>query len=114
MGLNNSKIMEKSRSKFQKMKRKSRSDFTKKYLPKMVSSSDFTEKFHQFSAQAKDIDDRTIRLVVGTELAQFHSLTPLTRLSDVGVVKHITNRLHGRITEKYRRVGGLVPRKPTN
>ena len=44
MGLNNSKIMEKSRSKFQKMKRKSRSDFTKKYLPKMVSSSDFTEK----------------------------------------------------------------------
>ena len=75
---------------------------------------DFTEKFHQFSAQAKDIDDRTIRLVVGTELAQFHSLTPLTRLSDVGVVKHITNRLQGRITEKYRRVGGLVPRKPTN
>ena len=46
MGLNNSKIMEKSRSKFQKMKRKSRSDFTKKYLPKMVSSSDFTEKSH--------------------------------------------------------------------
>ena len=44
MGLNNSKIMEKSQSKFQKMKRKSRSDFTKKYLPKMVSSSDFTEK----------------------------------------------------------------------
>ena len=44
MGLNNSKIMEKSRFKFQKMKRKSRSDFTKKYLPKMVSSSDFTEK----------------------------------------------------------------------
>ena len=44
MGLHNSKIMEKSRSKFQKMKRKSRSDFTKKYLPKMVSSSDFTEK----------------------------------------------------------------------
>lgn len=39
---------------------------------------DFTEKFHQFSAQAKDIDDTTIRLVgtlVGTELAQFHSLT---------------------------------------
>ena len=36
--------------------------------------SDFTEKFHQFSAQAKDIDDRTIRLR-GTELAQFHSLT---------------------------------------
>ena len=44
MGLNNSKIMEKSRFKFQKMKRKSRSDFTKKYLPKMISSSDFTEK----------------------------------------------------------------------
>ena len=44
MGLNNSKIMEKSRSEFQKMKGKSRSDFTKKYLPKMVSSSDFTEK----------------------------------------------------------------------
>ena len=51
MGLNNSKIMEKSQSKFQKMKRKSffsrshpRSDFTKKHLPKMVSSSDFTEK----------------------------------------------------------------------
>ena len=50
MGLNNSKIMEKSQSKVQKMKRKSifsrpsRSDFTKKYLPKMVSSSDFTEK----------------------------------------------------------------------
>ena len=50
MGLNNSKIMENSQSKFQKMKRKSffsrspRSDFTKKYLPKMVSSSDFTEK----------------------------------------------------------------------
>ena len=50
MGLNNSKIMEKSRSKFQKMKRKSifsrspRSDFTKKNLPKMVSSSDFMEK----------------------------------------------------------------------
>ena len=50
MGLNNSKIMENSQSKFQKIKRKSffsrspRSDFTKKYLPKMVSSSDFTEK----------------------------------------------------------------------